>query len=60
MNEQLSYALGPDDLPMCPKHGIRLITDFFRGEVGAPDYEIGECKLCRRLYRFELSEDPGV
>ena len=57
MNEAPIYVLGPDDLPMCPKHGIRLITDFFRGEVGEPDYELGECKLCKRIYRFEVSDE---
>ena len=32
--EGVLYLLGPDDLPACPKHGIRLVTDFFVSDEG--------------------------
>jgi len=48
------YLLGPDDLPMCPKHGIRLVTDYFESADGVPEYELGWCPMCKKHYRFEL------
>lgn len=52
-----SIMLGPDDMPTCPKHGIRLITDYFPAEGEEPEYEIGHCPLCKRHYRFEVEAE---
>ena len=61
MPDLLFYVLGPDDLPACPTHGIRLVTDFFTGDDGK-EYELGKCPLCKRTYTFsmdELERDPN-
>jgi hypothetical protein len=47
-----ALLLGPDDLPTCPKHGIRLATDYFEAEGESPEYELGECRLCKKHYTF--------
>jgi len=47
--------LGPDDLPACPKHGIRLVTDFFVSDEGQ-EVERGACQLCRKSYCFAIEE----
>ena len=46
--EGVLYLLDPDDLPACPKHGIRLVTDFF--------VERGACQLCKKSYCFAIEE----
>jgi hypothetical protein len=52
-----AIILGPDDLPMCPKHGIRLVTDYFETQDEVPQYELGYCPLCKKHYYFEFGED---
>jgi hypothetical protein len=49
------YSLGQDDMPTCPTHGIRIITDFFVAEDGLT-YERGKCPLCKRTYHFYVEE----
>jgi hypothetical protein len=53
--EGVLYLLGPDDLPACPKHGIRLVTDFFVAEHGE-EVERGKCPLCNKSYLFQIEE----
>lgn len=53
--EGVLYLLGPDDLPACPKHGIRLVTDFFVSDEGR-EVERGACQLCRKSYCFAIEE----
>jgi hypothetical protein len=57
INSGLAHMLGPDDLPMCPKHGVRLATDYFESKDGVPEYELGYCPMCKRHYRFEFEQD---
>ena len=52
-----AFILGPEDIPLCPKHGIRLATDYFEHDDGTPAYELGFCPLCKLHYCFELTED---
>ncbi len=52
-----TYLIGPDDMPTCPKHGIRLITDYFPAEGEEPEHEIGHCPLCKTHYRFEMGDE---
>lgn len=53
--------LSPDDQPTCPKHGVRVPTDFFVGEKGE-EFERGKCPLCNRMYTFviEETEEPSL
>ena len=53
--EGVLYLLGPDDLPACPKHGIRLVTDFFVSDEGQ-EVERGACQLCKKSYCFAMEE----
>jgi hypothetical protein len=50
------YSLGQDDMPTCPTHGIRIITDYFVAEDGLT-YERGKCPLCKRTYHFYVEEE---
>lgn len=43
--------LSPDDQPTCPKHGVRIPTDFFKTEKGE-EFERGKCPLCNQTYSF--------
>lgn len=54
------YTLGPDDMPTCPRHGTRVITDFFVAEDGLT-YERGKCPMCQKTYTFltETEESFG-
>lgn len=52
-----AILLNWDDLPVCPKHGIRLQTDYFPAQGDEPEHELGRCNLCRKLYRFEFREN---
>ena len=54
---QIAYQLGPDDLPLCPKHGIRLATDYFPENENEPEHELGYCSLCKKHYFFVLVPD---
>lgn len=49
--------LNEDDLPMCPKHGIRLPTDFIDQTPQTPAHEVGYCQLCKRTYTYMTRED---
>ena len=51
----LFYVLGQDDMPACPTHGIRLVTDFFTSAAGE-QFERGKCQLCNRTYTFVIEE----
>ncbi len=57
--KEVTYTLGRDDLPTCPKHGIRIVTDFFYAdkEKGIPDHEIGVCPICKIFYCFDLEDE---
>lgn len=50
--------LTPDDLPMCPKHGIRIVTDFIVDGHGL-EYERGPCPLCGRTYTFVTTPEDN-
>jgi hypothetical protein len=47
------YTLGIDDMPTCPKHGTRVITDFIVSDDGLT-YDSGKCQLCKKTYHFYL------
>jgi hypothetical protein len=49
--------LNEDDLPMCPKHGIRLPTDFFDETPETPEHEVGYCILCKRHYMYTMRKE---
>ncbi len=53
------YSLGVDDMPTCPQHGIRVVTDFFVAEDGLT-YERGKCTLCKKTYHFYVEEGDGL
>ena len=53
------YSLGADDLPTCPKHGIRVVTDFFVAEDGLT-YERGKCPLCKKTYHFYVDDSEKL
>jgi hypothetical protein len=53
----VAQVLGPDDLPTCPRHGIRLATDYFESEGGVPEYELGWCPLCKKHHSFVFDQD---
>ena len=53
------YSLRADDLPTCPKHGIRVVTDFFVAEDGLT-YERGKCPLCKKTYHFYVEEEKEI
>lgn len=53
------YTLGPDDMPTCPRHGTRVVTDFFIAEDGLT-YERGKCQLCRKIYHFYVEEEENL
>lgn len=50
---EVIHLLGQFDLPCCPRHGIRLATDFFVSEDGE-ELERGKCGLCNKSYVFEV------
>lgn len=52
MGMNTHYLLGADDLPCCPKHGMRLVTDPY--EMDGVDYEVGGCPICDVTYTFEV------
>jgi hypothetical protein len=53
------FILGPDDMPTCPKHGTRVITDFFVADDGLV-YERGKCQLCKKTYHFYIEEEENL
>jgi hypothetical protein len=53
------YTLGPDDMPTCPRHGTRVVTDFFVAEDGLT-YERGKCELCKKTYHFWVDDSVFV
>ena len=53
------YSLGVDDMPTCPQHGIRVVTDFFAAEDGLT-YERGKCPLCKKTYHFYVEEEKKI
>jgi hypothetical protein len=53
------YTLGPDDMPTCPTHGTRVVTDFFVAEDGLT-YERGKCPLCKKTYSFWVEDSEVV
>lgn len=55
--KSVAYLLGADDVPTCPKHEIRLVTDYFEAANEVPEYELGWCPLCKKHYSFILDQD---
>lgn len=52
-----TILLGPDDMPTCPVHGVRIVTDYIEGDEEDPyPREVGPCPICRKVYRFESDE----
>ena len=52
-----TILLGEDDMPTCPVHGVRVVTDYVEASEDDPfPHEVGTCKLCRKTYRFESDE----
>lgn len=52
-----TILLEEDDLPVCPVHGTRIITDYIEANDYDPiPHEVGRCQLCRKVYRFETDE----
>lgn len=52
-----TILLGADDMPTCPVHGTRVITDYIEATEADPiPHEIGRCNLCRKMYRYESDE----
>jgi len=49
------FLLGADDMPHCPKHGLRLLTD--PQERDGVHYEVGGCPICDKTYTFEIEGD---
>lgn len=49
------FLLGEDDLPHCPKHGLRLVTDWH--EEDGVVYEVGGCPICDKMYTFEVEKE---
>ena len=53
------FTLGPDDMPTCPRHGVRIATDFFVAEDGLT-YERSKCPVCKKTYSFWVEEENIV
>lgn len=53
------YSLGANDLPICSKHGIRVVTDFYVAEDGLT-YERGKCPLCKKTYHFYIDDSEKL
>lgn len=53
------YTLGPDDMPTCPRHGTRVVTDFFVAEDGLT-YERGKCLMCRKTYHYYVEDEEKL
>jgi hypothetical protein len=52
-----TFLLGADDMPHCPKHGLRLVTE--PHERDGVHYEVGGCPICDKTYTFEIEGDEA-
>jgi len=57
MTNTVLIHLNDTDIPMCPKHGIRLPTDFIEATEESPEHEVGYCQLCKKTYTYMTRED---